>query len=108
MSVLPRFALFEFEDDNSIDIGETLWICDIAEAITSIEEFDTEATVEVMWPSNSSAIIKHREGKKLKPIPKDTKCYEAKVLLFSGKCNIKYLTISRLTIMINRVFDKIL
>ena len=81
--MLPLFAIFEFQTDKSIAIGRTEWIPDIYEAgINTVEEFDFEASCEVLWPDNASAILKSKSGKV--PDKKGNKSYETMVLAFGG------------------------
>ena len=65
-------------------IGETDWIPDIHAACDSVEKFDVEAKVEVIWPENANIILKTKQGCKKSNI-KGGVSYEARVLAFGGE-----------------------
>ena len=72
MTTSKIYALFEFYEENSIDIGKVGWIEE--PDVDSIELNKTEVLVN--WPKNAA------EGKDVEIIPS-----MARVIKFAGRCS---------------------
>ena len=86
-----KYALFEFVDEKSCEIGETRWIRH--EDATTFENvgWNREKEVMVAWPHEFAKVSKKIVKGSIDPMSVPTTTCVAKVIIFSGKCLLVFL-----------------
>ena len=81
-----KYALFEFENEKSCEIGETRWI--VREDMKNFDNdnWDWAKSVIVAWPREFSKVNKKIIKNSIDPSSIETTSCVAKTLQFSGKC----------------------
>lgn len=87
---MMKFALYEFCEDNSCDVGESKWMIDEDDSSFNNNDWVVRKEVLVRWPVQPKDYSKwaNKQGKVSLDISCSTKPYAAKVLKFHGKCTI--------------------
>ena len=100
-----KFALFEFSEEKSCEVGETRWIVGEDSACFNNDKWLFNKEVMVRWPSCDSSRILKRIAKSSADI-EDGKAttYSAKIVKFSGKLFALYFS----TILNNNIIEVIL
>lgn len=81
-----KYALFEFSNEKSCEIGETRWIVREDPKSLKNDGWDTDKEVMVAWPTEFAKISKKIVKSSIDPLLVSTVTCVAKVLKFSGKC----------------------
>ena len=80
-----KYALFEFINEKSCEIGETRWIVREDHATFENTSWDTEKEIMVTWPTEFNKLSKKIIKSSIDPSSVSTTTFVAKVLKFSGK-----------------------
>jgi hypothetical protein len=83
-----KYALFEFVNEKSCEIGEAQWISREDPDTFENIDWDTEKEVILVWPNEFSKLSKKIIKGSIDLSSISTTTYVAKVLKFSGKCKV--------------------
>lgn len=86
-----KYALFEFANEMSCEVGETRWILRENPNKFDNDAWDWEKEVMVSWPREFSKVHKKIMKGSIDPSSIQTKTYLAKILHFSGKSAVYLL-----------------
>ena len=81
-----KYALFEFVNEKSCEIGETRWITRENPKDFDNKSWDSDREVMVSWPTEFTKVSKKIVKGSIDPLTVPTTTCVAKVLKFSGKC----------------------